>query len=74
MFSKLLVFGEMPVILGFSKLHGLLTCEGRGLSQSATWLHIGFAQGSGSLRSGCKASEEDTVEDKERMHVLGAVK
>ena len=35
-FSELLVFGEMSVILVFSKLLGLITCEGPGFSQSAT--------------------------------------
>ena len=30
-FSELLVFGEVPVILVFSKLLGLITCGGSGL-------------------------------------------
>ena len=32
------------------------------------------AQGLGSLRSGYKAGEEDRVEDKEGVHMLGVVK
>ena len=36
MFSELPVFGEVLVILVFSKPFGLITCKGSGLSNSAT--------------------------------------
>ena len=35
-FNNLVVFSEMQVILVFSKLFGLITCDGWALSQSAT--------------------------------------
>ena len=43
-FSKLVVFG-MPVMLGFSKLLGLVTFEGWGLSQSATQTRLWICAG-----------------------------
>ena len=70
MFRKLLVFGEMPVSLIFSKLLGLITCKGSGLSQSATQM---WPQGLCSLRSGCGTCEEGSVEDKEGVPVLGVI-
>ena len=73
MFSKLLVFGEMPVILVFSKLLGLVTCEGLGLSQSATQMRRS-PRGVCSLKGGCRTCEEDSAQDNDGMHVLGAVK
>ena len=45
-----------------------------GSAKAPLSLHRGSAQGSGSLRSGNKASEEDCVEDEEGVHVLGEVK
>ena len=45
-----------------------------GSAKSPLRLQRASAQGLGSVRSGCKAGEEDSVEDKERVHVLGVVK
>ena len=51
---------------------GPVSCEGWG--SSTPRLHRGSAQGLGLLRNGCKGDEEDSVEDTERVHVLGVVK
>ena len=48
--------------------------DGRSSANAPLRLHRGSAQGYGSLRSGCEAGEEDSVEDKEGVHVLGVVK
>ena len=70
----LLVFGEVHVILVLSKLLGLTTCEGSGLCQSATQMCRGPPQDLCSLRGGCRTREQDSVEDKKGVKVLGVVK
>ena len=70
----LLVSGEVHVILVFSKLLGLTTCEGSGLCQSATQMCRGPPQDFCSLRGGCRTREQDSVEDKKGVKVLGVVK
>ena len=45
------------------------TAKGRGSAKAPLRCGRGSAQGLGSLRSGCKAGEEDSVEDKEEVHV-----
>ena len=45
-----------------------------GSAKAPLRLHRGSAQGLGSLESGSKAGEEDSVEDEEGVHVLGVVK
>ena len=69
----LLVFGEVHVILVFSKLLGLTTCEGSVLWQSATQMCRGPPQDLCSLRGGCRTCEQDSVEDKKGVNVLGVV-
>ena len=71
MFSKLLVFGEMPVILAFSKLLGLITCEGWGAQPKRHSVYIvDLRRIYACMRGGCKTGEED----KDGVQVLGEVK
>ena len=57
-----------------SSWHPSSSVKDGGSAKAPLRLHRGSAQGLGSLRNGCKACEEDSVKDKERVHVLGAVK
>ena len=59
MIRELTVSGEVLVIPVFSKLLGLVTCEGSGLSQSATQLWP-------SIFAGLCCSLEDLVQEKVR--------